>query len=138
MDEASIYVIWKARISFLIDEYDLKVYINKMVVVPTDPDQLKEYKKEMANAKRLILDEIRDHVVSHIAALGTTKEMWYSLSTLYQGSSEQWKMYLEEKLRCTRMQKGERIDPFLTRIQEIRDEIAAVGAMPQPTELVPS
>jgi len=28
-------------------------------------------------------------------------------------------MFLEEKLRCIRMQKGEGIDPFLTRIQEV-------------------
>jgi len=47
--------------------------------------------------------------------------MWDDLATLYQGISEQWKMYLEEKMRCIRMQKAEGIDPFLTRIQEVRD-----------------
>jgi len=34
------------------------------------------------------------------------------------------------------MQKGEHIDPFLTRLQDIRDQLFAVGSMPQPTELV--
>jgi len=51
-------------------------------------DKLKEYKKEMARAKRLILDGVRDHVVSHIASKGNEKEMWDALSILYQGSSE--------------------------------------------------
>eukprot|EP00253_Pinus_taeda_P014803 PITA_14803 len=45
-------------------------------------------------------------------------------------------MYLEENLRCTKMQKGECIGPFLTKIQEIRDQLAIVGAAPQPIELV--
>ena len=42
--------------------------------------------------------------------------MWETFNTLYQGTSEQQKIYLEEKLRCTRMEKGEAIDPFLTGI----------------------
>ena len=45
-------------------------------------------------------------------------------------------MFLEEKMRSIRMQKGEGIDPFLTRIQEVRDHFAAVGAAPQPSKLV--
>lgn len=67
----------------------------------TDP--LKAYKKDMAKAKRLILDGVRDHIVSHIVGKGTTKEMWDALATLYQGSSKQRNMFLEEKMRRTRM-----------------------------------
>ena len=59
-------MIWKARISCLLDEYDLKTYIDSVVAVPAYIDPLKTYKKEMAKAKRLILDGVRDHVVSHI------------------------------------------------------------------------
>lgn len=105
-----------------------------MVVVPTNLDQHKAYKKEMAKAKRLILDGVRDHVVSHIAGKDTVEQMWDALATLYQGSSEQRQMYLEEKLRCTRMQKGDRIDPFLTKLWDIRDQLSA--STPQPIEFV--
>lgn len=61
--------------------------------------------------------------------------MWDALSTLYQGISEQRKMY-PKKLRLIWMQKGEGINPYLTRIQEFQDQLSTVGAMPQPTELV--
>ena len=84
----------------------------------------------------MILDGVWDHLVSHIVGKDIAKEMWDALSTLYQGTSEQQKMYLEEKLRCVRMQKGEGIDPFLTKIQEIRGHLVDVGPTPQPTELV--
>ena len=71
LEGASNYVIWKARISCLLDEHDLKTYIDSVVVVPADANPLKAYKKEMAKAKTLILDWVRDHVVSHIAGKDT-------------------------------------------------------------------
>ena len=63
LDGASNYVIWKARMSFLLDEYGLKAYIDVVVAVPSDADQQKKYKKEMARVKQLILDGVRDHIV---------------------------------------------------------------------------
>lgn len=81
--------------SFLLDEYGLKSYIENVVAVSQDADTLKEYRKEMARAKWLILDGVWDHIVSHIACKDTAKEMWDSLSMLYQGTSKKWKMFLE-------------------------------------------
>ena len=75
LDGSSNYVIWKARMSFLLDEHGLKAYINNLVAVPQDPNQLKEYEREMAKAKRMILDGVRDHIVSHISGQNMTKEM---------------------------------------------------------------
>ena len=45
-------------------------------------------------------------------------------------------MYFQEKMRSSRMQKGEHIDLFLTKLQEILDSLAVVGSTPQPTEMV--
>jgi len=136
LDEASNYVIWKARMSFLLDEHALKTYVDSVVVVPTDANLLKKYRVRMAKAKRMILDGVKDHVIYHIASRGTAKEMWDAFSTLYQGSSEQWKRYLEKKLRYAQMQKGERVDPFLMMLQETHDELSGVGSTPQDSELV--
>lgn len=80
--------------SFLLDEYGLKPFIDVVIAIPTDANQLKEYRKEMARAKRLILDGVHDHIVSHIAGKGAAREMWETLTTLYQGNSERRKMYL--------------------------------------------
>ena len=35
-----------------------------VVAVPIDVDMLKEYREEMAKAKWMILDGVRDHIVS--------------------------------------------------------------------------
>lgn len=136
LDGASNYVIWKVRMSFLLDEHALKTYVDSVVVVPADADLLKKYKAEMVKPKRMILDGVKDHVVCHIASRWTVKEMRDALSTLYQGSSEQQKMYLEKKLRSAQMQKGECVDPFLTKLPETQDELYDVGSAPQDSKLV--
>lgn len=43
----------------------------------------------MAKEKRLILNGVRDHVVSHIVGKDIAQKMWESLATLYEGYSEQ-------------------------------------------------
>lgn len=90
----------------------------------------------MTKAKRLILDGVRDHIVSHIMTNNTTKEMWDVIASLYQNPSKQQNMFLKEKLRNIRIQKGEGIDPFLTRIHYIRDELATIREEPQAIELM--
>eukprot|EP00253_Pinus_taeda_P032495 PITA_32495 len=100
LEGASNYIIWKARISCLLDEHNLKTYVDSVVVVPTDLDPLKKYKAKMAKAKRLILDRVRDHVVCHIVDKDTARQMWEALAMLYR-SFEQRKMYLEQKMRST-------------------------------------
>ena len=72
---------------------------------------------------------------TYIAAKTTAREMWVGQEKLYQGSSEQRKMYLEEKMRNIRMKKGERFES-LSRIQENRDQLSAVGSIPRDSELV--
>jgi len=101
LEGASNYVILTARISCLLDENDFKAYVDSVVVVHMDPNSLKKYKVEMAEAKQLILDGVRDHVVCHIAGKDTTRQMWEALAMLYEGSFEQRKMYLELKMRST-------------------------------------
>lgn len=43
LDGASNYVIWKVRISFLLDEHLLKTYVENMVAVPANQDLIKKY-----------------------------------------------------------------------------------------------
>ena len=54
--------------------------------------------------------------------------MWVALDTTYQGGFVQRRMLLENQMRLFQMQKGEEIDPFLFRLQTIRDQLIAMGA----------
>ena len=73
LEGASNYVIWKTRILAVLEVYDLEAYVKIVVVDLTDNDQRKKYKAEQGKAKRLILDGVRDHVVSHLQGKDTTR-----------------------------------------------------------------
>lgn len=136
LDRASNFVIWKARILAILDKHRIKDYALKVVGESIDADPLKKYEEAYAKAKCMILDVVKDHVVPHIAEKNTARKMWETLTTLYQGSSMQRKMLLENQLRQYQMQKGEEIDPFLLRLQGIRNQLTFVGSTPDPYFMV--
>ena len=59
-----------------------------------------------------------------------------SLSNLYQSTNQNRKMVLREKLRNTKMTKGEPVTSYLTRLSQVCDELAAVGEVVASTELI--
>ena len=95
----SNFVIWRARILTVLDEYDIKNHAENVLDEPADLDPLKKFKENQARAKRLIMDGLKDHVVPHIARKKTANEMWTALETMYQGSFVQRKMLLENQMR---------------------------------------
>jgi len=115
LDEASNFAIWKARILSVLDRHRIKGFALRTVAIPVDPTDNEKYEDAMARAKCIILYGVKDHVIPHIAEKNTAKEMWDTLMTLYQGTSVQRKMLLENHLRSYQMQKGEQIDLYLLR-----------------------
>ena len=53
--------------------------------------------------------------------------MWVALTSLYEGRSIQRRMLLENQMRLFMMANGEEIEPFLFRLQVIRDQLTAMG-----------
>lgn len=99
LDKASNFVIWKAKILVILDKHHIKDYALKTVTVPVDPNENENYEGAMVKEKCMILDEVKDHVIPHIVDKNTTNQMREMLTTLYQGSSVQQRMLLENQLR---------------------------------------
>ena len=99
------------------EAYHLRDHAEQVLATPTDADHLKKHEEAAAHAKRLIMDGVKDHIVPHIVEKKTTNEMWKALTTLYEG-----------KLRSFMMTKGEEIEPFLFKLQTIRDQFSATRA----------
>jgi hypothetical protein len=106
------------------------------VVLPADPTQQPDFLKKDVKARRIIVDGVKDHIIPHLSGKKTTKEMWDALVKLYQSDNQSRKMLLREKLRSTKMAKGESVVTYLTKFTQIRDELAAVGEAVDETELV--
>ena len=140
MDGATNFGPWKERILFLLQECELWDIVNNTqsnhAIVPTDSTLLATFQKKNVNAKRIILDVVKDHVIPHVAGKANAYEMWASLTKLYQSSKENWKIVLREKLRNIKMIDTEKVSSYLTRITQVRDELGTVGEVRTDGELV--
>ena len=84
----------------------------------------------------IIMDGVKDHIVPHLSGKKTAVEMWTALESLYQSKNENRKMVLQERMRNTKMAKGEGVVPYLTRLTQIKDELGVVGSKTVDEELV--
>ena len=105
-------------------------------MVPTDPVSLAEFKKKNIKEKRIILDLVKDDIIPDVAGRDFAFQMWESLNNLYQSSNQNRKMVLREKLQSTRMARGESVTTYLTRVSQVRNELATVGETVDNAELI--
>ena len=57
----------------ILEENDLKGFIEEEVVKPEGDEAKEKYKKNMVKAKRIIADSIKDHLIPHVSSLKTPK-----------------------------------------------------------------
>ena len=103
LDGGGNWTPWESRIVLLLEECELWELVEHAVTLPTDPILLSEFKKKNVRAKRIILDSVKDHIISHVVGKDYAFQMWESVGNLYQSSNHNRKMVLREKLRSTGM-----------------------------------
>jgi hypothetical protein len=105
-------------------------FVEGKAILSADPAQ------QPAHLKRIIIDGVKNHGIPHMSGKKTTKDMWEALVKLYQSDNQSKKMLLKEKLRSTKMAKGESVVTYLTKFTQIKDELAVVGEAMDETKLV--
>lgn len=115
----------------VLEDIGLKEFIDQKIPKPvaSNTQNLVEWKKCVTEARQLILDIVRDHIVSNIHAKETPYAMWKTFTDLYQNSSDKRKLELKEKLRKIKMEKGKTIPKCLTKFTQCHDELGSVGIM---------
>jgi hypothetical protein len=106
---SSNYIAWKDRMEAVLEDNGLKGYIDADVPKPDaiDTANLDAWKKKVAKARRILLEGVRDHIVSSLHGKTTPYAMWKVLTDLFQNSSDHRKLALKDKLRKIKMEKGE-------------------------------
>jgi hypothetical protein len=120
----------------ILDVNDVLDHVDTKAVAPTDATLLVAWKKGEAKAKSILLDGVKDHIISHLTKKTFAKDMWTALNDLYQSKKENMVMVLQERLRSTKMAKGESVVHYLTRLTQIRDQLGAVGEKTEESELL--
>ena len=143
LDGAGNFIPWKARIMLILEEnvsWDEVVHNTTtvpIVIPPTiDAATFTAFNKKDIKSRRIILDAVKAHVIPHILSKTCAFQMWDALTGLFQSSNENRKMVLREKLKSIKMAKGEVVVSYLTRISQVRDELAAIGEVVPDAELV--
>jgi hypothetical protein len=66
LEGATNFQAWKARILFLLEENDLKEYVEMVILDPKDAHEVVAHKKREVKAKRMLLEFVKDYLIPHI------------------------------------------------------------------------
>ena len=113
----SNYIASKDKMEAVLEDNGLKDFIDTDIPKPTSGDValLDAWKKKVAKTRRILLEGVKDHIVSSLHGKATLFSMWKNLTNLFQISSDQRKLALKDKLRKIKMEKGDSIPKYLTK-----------------------
>jgi hypothetical protein len=138
LEGRSNYISWKDRMEAVLEDNGLKGYIDNDVpkLDATDTANLDAWQKKVAKVRMILLEGVKDHIVSSLHGKTTPHEMWKVLTNLFQNSSDHRKLALKDKLRKINMEKGDAIPKYLMKFVQCRDELGSVGIIDVDDDLV--
>ena len=84
------------------------------------------HKKNLVKAKKIIVDSIMDHLVPHVSSLKTLKDMFDSLTKLFEGKNINQKMTFRKQLKNVKIRNAETMQSYFTRVSQIKEQLEAV------------
>ena len=87
LDGVSNYGSWKHRVLLTLEEKDVEDFALKEVPFPDDATQQTTWRKSDVKARKILMDSVKNHLVSHMAKAETVKEMFDSLKKLFERDS---------------------------------------------------
>ena len=99
LEGSSNYIAWKDRMEAVLKYNGLNKFINIDVPKPTSMDValLDAWQKKVARARRILLEDVRDHIVSSLHGKATPYAMWKALMDLFQSSNDHRKLALNSE-----------------------------------------
>jgi hypothetical protein len=102
-----------------LEENDLKEFVENVVANPTDPHELEAHKKKEVKAKQVLLESMKDHLISHIAKKISPKEMYDALVGLYQNGNTGRNLHLKHQLQIVKVSSKDIVVNYLMKITQI-------------------
>jgi hypothetical protein len=136
LEGATNFNVWKLRITNILQEHDLVQYVTTVVEEPTTNAGRAVFMKSQAKAKRIIFDSVKDSIMPAMTSLMTAKDCMDTLVNLYEKQAPSQKRTLKQKLKYLKMEKGESIASFCSRIAQIRDQHLVISVTVDDDALV--
>ena len=84
----------------------------------------------------ILLEGVRDHIVSSLHGKATPYAMWKALKDLFYSNNDHRRLALKDKLRKIKMEKGDTIPKYLTKFVQCRDELGSIRITVADDDLV--
>ena len=79
LDAATNFISWKSRV-LILEENDLLKFVNEKVQEQDAEEDKSHWRKSDARARRILVDSVRDHLVSQISQKKMTRQMFKTLT----------------------------------------------------------
>jgi hypothetical protein len=127
LEGAANFNVWKLQITNILQEHDLEQYVTTMMEEPTNNAGRAIFRKSQAKTKRIIFDSVKDIIMPAMTSLMTAKDCMDTLVNLYEKQAPSQKRTLKHNLKYLKMEKGESVAYFCSRIAQIRDHLLVTG-----------
>ena len=126
-DGVSNYGSWEPRVLLNLEENEVKDFALTVVPIPDDAVQQAAWRKNDVKARKILIDSVKNHLVSHLAKSETAKEMFNSLKKLFERDSASRSIALRTQLHTIKMNRSESVASYFMRIAELRDRLGDIG-----------
>ena len=129
LEGSSKYIAWKDRMEVVLGDNGLKEFKDAEIPNPASSDAaaLDAWQKKTPKCRRILLEGVKDHIMSNLHGKATPFLMWKALKDFFQSISDQRKLELKDKLRKIKKEKGDSIPKYLTKFFHYKDELGSVG-----------
>ena len=136
LEGSSDFHLWKMRVMNILQENELSHFVTSEPVEPTSSTGQATFLKNRAKARTIIFDSVRDSIMAIMTSLMTPKQCMDALTQLYEKSATSQKRTLKHKLKYLKMEKGESVGTFCSKIAQIRDLLRVLNIKVDDDDLV--
>ena len=88
---SSNYIAWKDMMEAVVEDNGLKEFIDAEIqkLAPSDAVALDAWQKKTTKFRRILLEGVKDHIVSSVHGKDSPFLMWKALTDLFQSNSDQ-------------------------------------------------
>jgi hypothetical protein len=116
LEGATNFNVWKICIINILQEHDLEKYVTIVVEEPMNNARRMAFRKSQAKAKQIIFHSVKDNIMPAMTSLMTAKDCMDTLVNLYEKQAPSQKRTLKHKIKYLKMEKGELVESFCSRI----------------------
>ena len=106
------FLAWKYKIGLILKENGIEKYIKDEFAEPTEVEAKEKHEQDLIKEMRIIVDSIKYHLIPQVSSKEAPKDMYDSLSKMYEGRNINRNMSMRTQLKA-RIILGAKFSPWV-------------------------